>query len=151
MGNECVPPMIVELFGGDEISSETKKHVSGGSGNLTKLLKKHNMLRDIPNIAVEDEKQFRVLDNISGYLNEMNVATAVIETDYVDQDYLDDYVRFYARCYAKYPRRCHRIHFFRHEYKKEFIQDLLTEPEPLATDGNGAKTKDDPFAKFAAF
>lgn len=150
MSSDCLPPMIVELFGGDEIFPDTKKRKNGDNfSNLAKLVKKCGLLKEVPNLDVEDERQFRVLGNISGYLNEMKVATAVIETEYVDRDYLDDYVRFYSRCYVKYPRRCHRIHFFKNEYKKEFIEDLLAKPDPSTADESGASPKDDAFTNFA--
>lgn len=143
--------MIVTKFYGDKIEPTTKKRLSsdGGDSNLTKLLKIHHMLDDIPNKAVDEQNRFRVLDNISGYLSEMKVATAVIETDYVDRDYLDDYVRFYSRCYMPYHRRCHRIHFFSAEYEKEFIERLLAQSDVRAKEGNDGKAGDDDFADFA--
>ncbi len=43
---------------------------------------------------------------------DIDANTIVIEHDYVDHDYLDDYVEYYAKCYKLYQRRCTRLHFF---------------------------------------
>ncbi len=53
--------------------------------------------------------QIKWLDN---YLQKMNAETMVVEQDYVDRDYLDDYVAFHARSFSTYGRFCTRLHFF---------------------------------------
>jgi len=46
------------------------------------------------------------------YLSKLSVNTIVIEKDYVDHDYLEDYSNYYVKCFDDYERRCNRIHFF---------------------------------------
>jgi len=55
---------------------------------------------------------------LAGYLEspEIGAKTIVAELDYVDADYLDDYVSYYSRCFQTYQRRCKRIHFFSHAF-----------------------------------
>ena len=36
----------------------------------------------------------------------------LLETDYVDRDYLEDYSQYYVRCFSRYGERCARLHFF---------------------------------------
>jgi len=38
--------------------------------------------------------------------------TVLIEPEYIDGDYLDDYSYYYSRCFDDYSRFCKRIHFF---------------------------------------
>lgn len=36
----------------------------------------------------------------------------IIENDYIDHHYLEDYAQYFVRCFRKYSRDCSRIHFF---------------------------------------
>jgi len=36
----------------------------------------------------------------------------VVEGNYIDNHYLDDYAQYFVKCFTKYPRDCCRIHFF---------------------------------------
>jgi hypothetical protein len=47
------------------------------------------------------------------YLTAVRARTIIVEHEYIDGDYLDDYAAFYAKSFAKYPRWCKRLHFFR--------------------------------------
>ncbi|OJV55789.1 MAG: hypothetical protein BGO31_16980 [Bacteroidetes bacterium 43-16] len=42
----------------------------------------------------------------------------LIEPNYVDKDYLEDYANFYARCFQDYNRFCKRLHFFKGNNKR---------------------------------
>src|SRR5215213_1147247 len=46
------------------------------------------------------------------YLTKLGAWTIVIEYEYTDGDYLEDFVAYYSRCFAPYGRRCTRLHFF---------------------------------------
>lgn len=66
----------------------------------------------------------------SEYLNSPTIQAGWVVTEYgyIDGDFLDDYVRFYSRCFSDYPRRCKRIHFFRHfecAELKNFTEDTF--------------------------
>lgn len=145
-----LPPMIVEEFFGDEIDSKDKRRskTDVGGSKLTFLLKKHNLLTSLPLKVADETERFRVLENISGYLYELHAQTAVIETNYIDRDYLDDYVRFYSRCFVPYSRRCHRIHFFRKKYSRKSIENVVLRPEPQGLDRNGLAKIDSRFERL---
>ncbi len=54
----------------------------------------------------------------------------VVEHNYIDGDYLDDYVSFYARCHQDYRRKCKRVHFFSAikdslDFSESELNDLL--------------------------
>lgn len=57
------------------------------------------------------------------YFDALNAKTIVIEKEYIDHDYLEDYAAYYARCFQPYNRYCTRLHFFSCEFNEnEFIE-----------------------------
>lgn len=57
------------------------------------------------------------------YLTELKCKTIVVEKEYVDGCYLDDYALYYVKCFRKYERFCKRVHFFATRFnKKKFSQ-----------------------------
>ncbi len=46
------------------------------------------------------------------YFKHLGAATILVENDYVDRDYMEDYAGFYVRCFGKYGSSCTRLHFF---------------------------------------
>ncbi|HUU45605.1 MAG TPA: hypothetical protein VM118_07690 [Acidobacteriota bacterium] len=62
-------------------------------------------------------------------------GTIVIETPYVDKDFLIDYQSYYVRCHWPYERFCSRLHFFDVAFgESEFVQALLQCSTRLSTD-----------------
>ncbi|MBF0336070.1 MAG: hypothetical protein HQL40_20945 [Alphaproteobacteria bacterium] len=61
------------------------------------------------------------------YLKEISVKTVLVEEDYVDKHYLEDYAGYYSRCFSDYRRKCSRLHFFRNIITQESFQRLLSE------------------------
>ena len=54
-----------------------------------------------------------VLTNILAYARDwLGAKGAVVENDYVDRDYRDEFVGVYAKCFRSYSDRCARVHFF---------------------------------------
>ncbi|PSB58796.1 hypothetical protein [Chamaesiphon polymorphus] len=49
---------------------------------------------------------------LKGYLTHIDAKSMLVENDYTDGDYLDDFAAYYVRCHQDYSRRCKRIHFF---------------------------------------
>jgi hypothetical protein len=57
------------------------------------------------------------------YLNEISAKTMVVENQYVDGDYLDDFAAYYVKCFSDYDRFCKRLHFFTQEITTDqFVQ-----------------------------
>ncbi len=73
--------------------------------NLSKLLSNQHC----PAAQVSKHLQAQYLE---GYLKELGARTIVVESDYIDGDYLEDYASYYVKCFIKYERRCKRLHFF---------------------------------------
>ena len=66
---------------------------------------------DFPDINTK--KQINYLFN---YLRDLEAKTILLESEYIDKDYLEDYSRYYVKCFNRYGERCARLHFFSHEF-----------------------------------
>jgi hypothetical protein len=62
---------------------------------------------------------------LHGYLCHLKARRIVVEYPYVDGDYLDDYIAFYANCFSSYERFCKRIHFFDVAVTKKQLISLI--------------------------
>jgi len=70
-----------------------------------------------------------IVKYLCGYLNDLKCLSLVIEPDYTDRDFLDDFAEYYVRCYPPYKRHCKRIHFFKTQIsRKLFLRAIRAEP-----------------------
>ena len=54
---------------------------------------------------INDKVQVKYLFN---YLKDLKAQTILLESDYVDRDYLEDYSRYYVKCFNRYfPCKIH--------------------------------------------
>src|SRR5687768_17318561 len=63
------------------------------------------------------------------YLSDIGARTIVVEPEYTDGDYLDDFASFYVRCHQNYERRCKRLHFFSAEVSEDVLRAALLEAD----------------------
>lgn len=49
---------------------------------------------------------------LADYLAAVGARTIVVEHEYIDGDYLDDFSNYYVKCFKTYERKCKRLHFF---------------------------------------
>lgn len=76
------------------------------------------------------------LNYLCGYLEdclpkdetETNVSTKTIlvEDEYIDRHYLEDYSEYYARCFSSHPKKCTRVHFFSCDFEEHQFREALT-------------------------
>lgn len=59
------------------------------------------------------------------YLKTLGTATILIESNYLDKAYLEDYSEYYVKCFKKYQREVNRFHFFTKTFNKADIKQLL--------------------------
>lgn len=59
------------------------------------------------------------------YFAELKAKTIIVENDYVDRDFLEDFAGYYVRCFAKYRRKCQRLHFFSVSFTIDDFENLL--------------------------
>lgn len=65
------------------------------------------------------------------YFCNIGAQTIVCETDYVDHDYLEDFIKYYVRCFQDYDRRCARLHFFKNSFDHHSFEKLIIDPEDI--------------------
>lgn len=68
----------------------------------------------------------RHLTFLEEYFATVGARTLVLENDYVDRDYLEDFAGYYVRCFHTYGRTCARIHFFTLEFSEADFEDLIS-------------------------
>jgi len=67
------------------------------------------------------------LGPLAAILDDMRLAgcrTILIEAEYVDEDYLDEYGAFYCKAFAEQPQKCLRLHFFESVIRKDALPRL---------------------------
>jgi hypothetical protein len=60
-----------------------------------------------PTIANKNHAQY-----LDDYLRDRGARTMVVETRYVDRDFLEDFAAYHVRCFVSYENTCSRLHFF---------------------------------------
>lgn len=72
------------------------------------------------------------LKYICNYLkvDHINCQTIVVESDYVDRHYLEDYAEYYARCFPGHPKKCSRLHFFSEKFSDTDFRRCLSGQNP---------------------
>jgi hypothetical protein len=60
------------------------------------------------------------------YFDHLKAATILVENDYVDRDFMEDYAGYYARCFGKYDSSCTRLHFFSRSFTARQFSFTLT-------------------------
>ena len=82
------------------------------------------------NLAVRDKAHAEYLD---GYLSAIGAKAMLIERDYVDRDYLEDFAAYHVRCFAPYKRTCQRLHFFALDLDEQTFDKFLLRLEDCAS------------------
>ena len=66
---------------------------------------------------------------LEDYFKKLCAETILVENEYVDRDFLEDYAGYYVRCFHLYPRKCTRLHFFNINFSREDFEKLLKSHE----------------------
>jgi hypothetical protein len=65
------------------------------------------------------------IDYLGFYLNRLGCKAVLIESHYVDRDFVDDVALFYSRSLRGYPNHCQRLHFFSENFGEEQWKALI--------------------------
>jgi hypothetical protein len=74
------------------------------------------------------------------YFQHVKTQTIVVENEYVDHDYLEDFSAYYVRCFSEYERKCTRLHFFKEKFTSDDFNCLLGGRQTPLTPDMLAKT-----------
>lgn len=66
-------------------------------------------------------------DYLYNYLSNLDCKSILMESDYIDRDYLEDYSRYYVKCFTRYGERCARLHFFNTQIDHKSFTKMLHE------------------------
>jgi len=88
-------------------------------GTLRSLLAEHSK-HGWPEDSVHDRY-------FEDYFGTLGAKAVVVERDYVDHDFLEDFAAYYVRCFKDYARKCTRLHFFRKAVGERDFARLLEE------------------------
>jgi hypothetical protein len=71
-------------------------------------------------------------DYFNKYLKskDLGVKTIVVEHDYIDRDFLEDFSGYYVRCFSDYKRKCTRLHFFSGKFQQADFDLFLERFDP---------------------
>lgn len=64
------------------------------------------------------------------YFKQLAAKTIVVEEDYVDRDYLEDFAGYYVRCFKAPESHCARLHFFQSEFDDAAFTTFLEGNNP---------------------
>jgi hypothetical protein len=67
-----------------------------------------------------------VLLKILDIVEKLKCQTIIIEKDYLDRDYLEEYANFYCKSFESYSSRTHRLHFFKDYINFEDLEGLAS-------------------------
>jgi hypothetical protein len=67
------------------------------------------------------------------YFEHLRALTIVVENDYIDHDFLEDFAAYYVRCFEQYPRSCRRLHFFSAEVDQAGFSAMLAGDAAIGT------------------
>lgn len=73
----------------------------------------------------DDVARFQGATYLHGYLTDLDTKTIVVEENYIDGDYLEDFAAYYVRCFKPYERECKRLHFFSRKISQDEFQDFV--------------------------
>ncbi len=60
------------------------------------------------------------------YFDTLKARTIIVEYNYVDRDFLEDFAGYYVRCFPDYKRYCTRIHFFDRSFTEDDFKNLIS-------------------------
>lgn len=66
------------------------------------------------------------------YLKDLGAKTVLLEREYVDKDYLEDFSRYYVKCFSNDGHKCARLHFFSEELTHNSLESLISNHEGAA-------------------
>lgn len=66
----------------------------------------------------------KVLSNVLNTAKILGCQTIIIEKEYLDQDYLEEYSAFYCKSFEDYSQKTQRLHFFKEHIEHDDFENL---------------------------
>jgi len=84
-----------------------------------------NIIKECFHSDFPDIYHKKQIDYIYRYLNDIKAKSIVLEFNYIDKDYLDDFSKFYVRRFSGDGHKCARIHFFSEELNHSELNEII--------------------------
>ncbi|RIZ41624.1 hypothetical protein CIK02_18800 [Pseudomonas putida] len=84
-----------------------------------------NLVRECFGYDFPDILTKRQVGYIFNYLNRLDAKTVLLEFQYVDKDFLEDFSRYYAKRYGNDGHKCARMHFFACPLDHGMVSEIL--------------------------
>ena len=62
---------------------------------------------------------------LENYFASIKTSTIVVEKNYINREFLEDYASYYVRSFNNYERKCTRLHFFSADFDKDQFKQAL--------------------------
>lgn len=85
-----------------------------------------NLVKESFGSNFPDIFQKKQIDYIYRYLKDLGAKSILLEFEYIDKDFLEDYSRYYVKRFSSNGNKCARLHFFTSEIQHTSINDALT-------------------------
>ena len=69
------------------------------------------------------------------YLVEIEAKTVIIEHEYVDRNFIDDYCGYYARSFRDYPKKCERLLLFKSIFSEDELKNAILDADGVELQG----------------
>lgn len=69
------------------------------------------------------------------YLKDLGAKSVLLEREYQDKDYLEDFSRYYVKCFQNGGHKCARLHFFKDELNHTKLDHVLMKGKRAADYG----------------
>jgi hypothetical protein len=92
-------------------------------------------------------KQKLHINFFTNYFEKVNARTILIEYDYIDRDFLEDFAEYYVLCFNGYQRNCLRLHFFDFDFDDIAFKNFLE----LSNPDEGKKFLDNLYLSYLGF
>jgi hypothetical protein len=84
-----------------------------------------NLVKECFGSRFPDIIQKRQINYIFNYLKEIDASSVVLESKYVDRDFLEDFSNYYVKCFNGYGSKCARLHFFSSEINHSLVESAV--------------------------
>ncbi len=90
------------------------------------LAKLKSILAEVSDTSEEVINRKFICIYFRNYFKDLSAHTIVIEKQYIDHDFLEDFAGYYVKCFKSYERSCARLHFFNFKFTKTDLKNLLS-------------------------
>ena len=88
------------------------------------------------------------LEYLERYVQDLGCTSLLIESHYIDRDYIEDFSLFYSRSLHPYENHCRRIHFFRMPHE-DLLEAVLNPSNPSWPELTDEDPSNSPYLGFS--